>query len=102
MLGKSQEEKGIREDVNDKTVKPGVLQSMGSQSRTQLSNWTELNNFSIISAAFSQESLLKIMWQTSGEGSLGENGFMYRYGWVLCCPSENTTALLTGYTLKQN
>ena len=25
------------------TGKPGVLQSMGSQSQTQLSNWTELN-----------------------------------------------------------
>ena len=26
------------------TGKPGVLQSMGSQGQTQLSNWTELNN----------------------------------------------------------
>ena len=102
MLGKSQEEKGMTEDVNDKTVKPGVLQYMGSQSRTQLSNWAERNNFSIISAAFSQETLLKVMWQTRGEGSLGENGFMYRYGWVLCCPSENITALLAGYTPIQN
>ena len=56
ILGKSQEEKGMTEDVNDKTVKPGVLQYMGSQSWTQLSNWAEWNNFSIISAAFSQET----------------------------------------------
>ena len=101
MLGKSQEEKGMTEDVN-KTVKPGMLQYMGSQSWTQLSNWAERNNFSIISAAFSQETLLKVMWQTRGEGSLGENSFMYRYGWVLCCPSENVTAWLTGYTPIQN
>ena len=29
------------------TGKPGVLQSMGSQSRTQLNNWTELNTIKI-------------------------------------------------------
>ena len=27
------------------TERPGVLQSMGSQSRTRLSNWTQLNSF---------------------------------------------------------
>ena len=30
------------------TGKPGVLQSMGSQSQTQLNNWTELNWYNII------------------------------------------------------
>ena len=36
------------------------------------------------------------MWQPGREGSLGENGYMYMYGWLLCCAPE--TALLIGYT----
>ena len=40
------------------TGKPGMLQSMGSQSWTQLSNWTELND-SYISYEFVLNSSLK-------------------------------------------
>ena len=33
------------------TGKPGVLQSMGSQSQTRLSNWTELNSLAIATSS---------------------------------------------------
>ena len=42
------------------------------------------------------------MWQPGWEGSLGENGYMFMYGWVLCCPPEATTTLLIGYTPIKN
>jgi len=42
------------------------------------------------------------MWQAGWEGSLGENGYMFMYGWVLCCPPETTTTLLIGYTPIKN
>ena len=29
-----------------------------------------------------QGTLLKVMWQAGWEGNLGENGFIYVYGWV--------------------
>ena len=27
-------------------------------------------------------TLLNVMWQSGWEGSLGENGYMYAFGWV--------------------
>jgi len=36
------------------------------------------------------------------EGSLGKNGYMYMYGWVLCCPPETVTTFLISYTPIQN
>ena len=40
------------------TGRPGMLQSMGSQSRTRLSNWTELNQFQIEWTKKEQASVL--------------------------------------------
>ena len=48
-----------------------------------------------------QGTLLNIMWQPRWEGSLGENGYMYMYGWVPCC-SPKTITLLISYTPIQN
>ena len=28
-------------------------------------------------------TLLKVMWQSGWEGSLEDNGYMYKYGWVI-------------------
>ena len=45
-----------------------------------------------------QGTLLNVVWQSGWEGSLGENGYMYMYGWVPCCSSETITTLLISYT----
>ena len=42
------------------------------------------------------------MRQPGLEGSLGENGYMYMYGWAPLLLTWNHTALLIGYTMKQN
>ena len=42
------------------------------------------------------------MWQAGWEGSLGENGYMYMYGWVPLLSTWNNTTLLIGYTMIQN
>ena len=41
--------------------------------------------------------LFSIMWQLGQEGSLGESGHMYMYGWVLHCSPETITTLLIGH-----
>ena len=35
------------------------------------------------------ESLFSVMWQLGWEGSLGENGYMYMYGWVFLLSTWN-------------
>ena len=42
------------------------------------------------------------MWQPRWEKGLGENGYMYMYGWILRCSSETSTALFIGNTPIQN
>ena len=42
------------------------------------------------------------MWQPGWKGSLGENGYMYMYGWVPLLSTWNNTTLLIGYTMIQN
>ena len=43
---------------------------------------------------------VSVMWQPGWEGSLGENGYMYMYGWVFAIQLKLT--LLIGYTPTQN
>ena len=47
-----------------------------------------------------QGTLLNVIWQPGWEGSLGENGYVYLYGWValLCTWNYIITALLTSHT----
>ena len=42
------------------------------------------------------------MWQPGWEGSLRENGYMHKYGWVSCCSPETVTTLLISYTPIHN
>ena len=50
-----------------------------------------------------QGTLLNALWQAGWEGSLGENGYMYRYGWVPLLFTRNyhniVVQLLTCLTL---
>ena len=39
--------------------------------------------FKWIIYCIAQGSLLNVMWQPGQKGNLGENGYMYMYGWVL-------------------
>ena len=43
------------------TGKPGVMQSIGSQSRTRLSNWTELNSFILFRNKISEFQLIPLL-----------------------------------------
>ena len=43
-------------------------------------------------------TLLSGMWQPRGEGSLGENGYMYITSQSFLCSPKTITTLLTGYT----
>ena len=49
-----------------------------------------------------QEIPLKFTWQPGWKECFGENGCMYRYGWVPCLFTKTITALLTGYTPIQS
>ena len=42
------------------------------------------------------------MWKSGWEGRLEKHGYMCMHGWVLSCPPETITTLLTGSTPKQN
>ena len=42
------------------------------------------------------------MGQPGWERSLGENGYVYMYDNILCCPSKTITALLIVYTPIRN
>ena len=33
-----------------------------------------------------------------GRGNLGKNGYIWKYGWPLCCPPETITTLFIGYS----
>ena len=44
---------------------------------TAILKWTTTRTYCI-----AHETLLNVMWQSGWEGSLGENGYMYIYGWV--------------------
>ena len=48
-----------------------------------------------------QETQLSVIWQPGWEGNLGEDTCIYMAE-SLCCPPETITALLIGYTSKQN
>ena len=48
-------------------------------------------------------SAQNVIWQLPGEGSLGENRYMYMYDWVsLHCSPKTITTLLVGYIPIQN
>ena len=49
-----------------------------------------------------QGTLLNGMCQSCWDGGLGENGYMYMYGWVPSCSPVNTTTLLISYIPIQN
>ena len=47
-------------------------------------------------------TLLNVTWQPGWEGSLGENGYVFMYGWVPSCLPETITTLIISYTPIQS
>lgn len=67
-----------------------VILTFGVSQKTymNLSHWKRI----VLSYRIAQGTRLSVTWQPGEEGSLGENTYMYPFGWVPCCSLETITA----------
>ena len=55
-----------------------------------------MNNQQEPTYCIAQGTLLNVMWQPGWEGSLGENEYMYMYGWVPSLLPRNYHNIVNG------